>query len=63
MDCYKDLYFYLFNQITNALQALESDNSSHAISILRNAQIQTEESYISWNSNTDNEIIQFMLPK
>ncbi len=63
MNCYKDLYFYLFNQITNAIHALESDDSSHAIFILRNAQMQAEESYISWNSNTDNEIIQFKLHK
>ncbi len=63
MDCYKDLYFYLFNQITNAIHTLESHDSNQALSILRNAQIQAEEAFISWDSSTDSKLIQFVMPK
>ena len=46
MDGYKDLYFHLFNAITDALNALEAQNFGQAADLLRRAQQQTEELYL-----------------
>ena len=52
---YKNAYFYLFNAITQATDALEkssvvSEDSAAAINILKVAQQVTEEMYISADS-------------
>ena len=44
---YKEMYLTLFNAITKALRALEQHNYGEAADILRTAQRQTEERYIS----------------
>lgn len=51
---YKKLYFYLFNQITDALEELEHDKYMNCIEILKEAQIYCEELYISSTEETDN---------
>ena len=43
MDTYKDMYFHLFNAITDALEAPTIDKSRE---ILCRAQMETEEWYI-----------------
>ena len=43
---YKELYFHLFNAITDALRALELHDSLRAFQILRDAQIWGEEKYL-----------------
>ena len=47
MDEYKKLYFTLFNQITDAVEALEAQNYRLAEEILCRAQQQAEEQFIS----------------
>lgn len=44
---FKKMYFTLFNQITDAMEALESKNYGQAVEILRRAQQQAEEQFIS----------------
>ena len=44
---FKKMYFTLFNQITDAMEALESKNYGQAEEILRRAQQQAEEQFIS----------------
>ena len=46
-ELYKDLYFHLFNQITDALAALEEQNFGRARDILMRAQQETEETYLN----------------
>ena len=41
------LYYYLFNQITDAIRALDDNNAGTARKILVAAQQETEERYIS----------------
>ena len=43
---YRDLYYLLFNSITDALHQLEKNNIGMAEEILRNAQITAEEEYL-----------------
>ena len=43
---YKKLYFYLFNAVTDALQAIEQQNYGQASAILMAAQQETEEMYL-----------------
>lgn len=43
---YRKLYYYLFNQITRALDEMEALNFGQAGKILRNAQMQAEETYL-----------------
>ena len=45
-NLYKKLYLFLFNQITDALDALDAQNYGQAGEILRSAQQQAEEQYI-----------------
>ncbi len=44
-ELYKKLYYTLFNSITDAL---ESDNKEEIKELLKNAQIKTEEMFISF---------------
>ena len=46
MVSYKTLYFKLFNAITDALEAMEEENFGQAKQILRQAQINAEETYL-----------------
>ena len=46
-ELYKNLYFHLFNQITDALEALEKQNYGEARDILIRAQQKTEEAYLN----------------
>lgn len=45
---YQSLYLKLFNQITEALREIEARNYGKAQEILTNAQIETEEMYLSF---------------
>ena len=47
MDEYKEPYLLLFNRITDALAELEKQNYGTARELLRQAQIDAEELYIS----------------
>ena len=47
MDIYKDLYYLLFNRITDALEQLQADNYGTAKQILIRAQQDAEEQYLS----------------
>ncbi len=53
MEKYKELYYQLFNAITDTLRELKQHNYGNAITILENAQMQAEESYISSDCNED----------
>ena len=44
---YRKLYFILFNTITDALQEIEKMNFGTAAELLRKAQMDAEEKYIS----------------
>ena len=44
---YEKSYFFLFNAITSALEALAGGRAEKASEILKSAQLQTEEWYIS----------------
>ena len=46
-ELYKNLYFHLFNQITDALAALEKQNYGEARDILIRAQQEAEETYLN----------------
>lgn len=46
LNRYEKMYFTLFNQITDALDALNAQNYGQASEILRSAQQQAEEQYI-----------------
>ena len=46
-ELYKELYFHLFNQITDALAALEKQNYGEARDILIHAQQEAEETYLN----------------
>ena len=47
MDNYKNMYYVLFNTITNAIEAQASKNYELAIKILMTAQENTEEIFIN----------------
>lgn len=49
---YKELYFGLFNAITDALEAVDAQNIGQAKEILRQAQIDAEEEYLSQTEKT-----------
>ena len=46
-ELYKDLYFHLFNQITDALEEMERQNFGRSRDILIRAQQETEETYLN----------------
>ena len=46
-ELYKNLYFHLFNQITDALEAMEKQNYGEARDILMRAQQEAEERYLN----------------
>ena len=50
-ELYKNLYFHLFNQITNALEAMEKQNYGEARDILIRAQQEAEERYLNAEEN------------
>lgn len=43
---YRDLYFHLFNAITDALAAMEASNYGQAAKLLKRAQQDVEERYM-----------------
>ena len=47
MPDHKTMYLHLFNQITDAIAALDALNVGQAQEILKRAQIEAEEQYIS----------------
>ena len=47
MSDYKTMYFHLFNRITDALRALEQQNYGQAEALLKQAQQEGEEAYIT----------------
>lgn len=46
-EIYKQMYYKLFNHVSDAIDALDKKDFSHAQNILINAQQQTEEMFIS----------------
>ena len=46
MQIYTELYYYLFNRITDALSALEERDIDTACAVLIEAQREAEEKYI-----------------
>lgn len=50
MPDYKKLYSYLFNQITNAIEELETGHFRAASSLLKKAQQVSEEQWINEES-------------
>lgn len=55
MQVYRDLYYYLFNQITDALADIDAMNFGAAKAILINAQQVAEEQYLSAEDPADVE--------
>lgn len=47
MPDYKTMYLHLFNQITDAISALNALNFGQTQEILKRAQIEAEEQYVS----------------
>lgn len=47
MTDYKKLYFYLFNAITDAVRLLEAGKLNASVEMLKKAQEDTEEMYIT----------------
>ena len=47
---FQQLYFHLFNQITNALTQLEAQNYGAAAALLRRAQQEGEDAYLEATS-------------
>lgn len=43
---FEKMYYSLFNGITSAIKAMESQNFGQAVELLKNAQRETEEMYI-----------------
>lgn len=50
---YKEMYYHLFNAVTDAWQALEQSNYGTARDILKKAQTETEEMYLSADEGKD----------
>lgn len=47
MSEYKDMYYCLFNHVTDAIRLLEDDGSKNdTVALLKTAQLQTETQYI-----------------
>ena len=46
-ELYKELYFHLFNQITDALEEMERQNFGRSRDILIRAQQEAEEVYLN----------------
>lgn len=53
MMYYKMLYLKLFNAITDALEAMESQNFGQAKELLRQSQIDAEEAYLDQAEHED----------
>lgn len=47
MTDYKKLYFYLFNQITDAIEELDNGHFGEASSLLKKAQQMSEDQWIN----------------
>ena len=59
MEVYERLYFFLFNAITDALEAIDSGLIAEAAEALRDAQCTAEELYIQrsdWQKADDEEM-------
>ena len=52
---YKELYFHLFNALTDAINELEQGNTVSAIYQMKQAQIQTEERHLDLDIVPDRE--------
>ena len=50
-ELYKNLYFHLFNQITDALEEMEKQNFGQVRDILIRAQQEAEETYLNAEEN------------
>ena len=48
---YKQLYFYLFNRVTDAVKMLQEGNSGEALQTLVNAQKESEEAFVDFSEN------------
>lgn len=48
MDEYKRLYYFLFNAITDALEAMDAGYAPEAAEMLKDSQREAEEMYIQW---------------
>lgn len=47
MRSYQEMYFHLFNALTDVLEALEANDLPTAMDIIREAQCETEEMYLN----------------
>ena len=50
MPEYEMMYFHLFNRVTDALREMEKQNYGNAAEILKEAQQEAEEVYVSTDS-------------
>lgn len=50
---YKQLYFFLFNRVTDAVKMLQEGNSGGALQTLVDAQKEAEESFVDSSDNED----------
>lgn len=48
---YKQLYFYLFNRVTDAVKMLQEGNNGEALQTLVNAQKESEEAFVDFSEN------------
>jgi len=52
---YKEMYYHLFNVITDVIQDLENRDYGHAVAILKKAQAGAEELYMENGSAEDEQ--------
>lgn len=53
MTDFKRMYYLLFNKITDALNAIDNLNFGQAADVLRSAQVEAEELYVSGEDDHD----------
>ena len=52
MELYRELYFHLFNAVTDAIAQLDALNYGAAREILTNAQIEAEDRFLNAEEDT-----------
>lgn len=51
MPDYKKMYFHLFNSLTDILTALNQDDSDTAIELIKKAQCEAEDMYLTYEKS------------
>lgn len=57
MQVYKELYYYLFNQISDALEQIDTMNFGAAKTVLITAQQEAEERFLSAEDSAEDKYV------